>query len=452
MKKRIQVKLFVLSLLPVLAACSTADQSAVKIKEEAVKNTLVKMWAAIENEDIELYLSYIHPDFTQFGETDPILRVGKEAEVKGTKEWVESSSNIHTEMEEPRVVIRGDVAWITYYWKDFGFTNGEPFASRGKSTRIFVFENSKWLCIHGHYTLISPIYAETTSNKETLVLPVSSGSLERIQGFKSQFVNTRDIDVWLPESYDTNKKSAVLYMWDGQMLFDGTKSWNQQEWGVDEVMTKLLQYGSIKDCIVVALTNAGDGRYSEYFPKKSYETLSEEDKESLKKQMASYNLDLGEIQSDNILKFMVYELKPYIDHHYSTEKGFEHTFIGGSSMGGLMSVYALCEYPNIFGGAACLSTHWPIIFTPDDNEASDAFLNYLKNNLPDAGTHKLYFDYGTETLDSLYEPFQKQADEIMRTKGFTGANWKTLKFQGHDHSEASWNKRLHIPLQFLLAE
>ena len=112
------------------------------------------MWDAIEKEDIDRYASFIHPDFTQFGETDPILSVGKEAEVKGMGSWIEASSNIHTEMIEPIVTINGDVAWIVYYWKDQGATNGEGFSSRGKSTRIFVKENDRWLCIHGHYTLL----------------------------------------------------------------------------------------------------------------------------------------------------------------------------------------------------------------------------------------------------------------------------------------------------------
>ena len=104
--------------------------------------------------DIDLYASYIHPDFTQFGESDPKLKVGKEAEINATYEWIKNSSNIHTEMEEPIFTIKDSVAWIVYYWKDRGTTNGEEFSSRGKSTRIFVKENGKWLCIHGHYTLL----------------------------------------------------------------------------------------------------------------------------------------------------------------------------------------------------------------------------------------------------------------------------------------------------------
>ncbi|MGI9552803.1 MAG: YybH family protein [Aurantibacter sp.] len=123
-------------------------------EEQAVKDTLVQMWDAIEKEDIERYATYVHEDFTQFGETDPTLNIGKQMEVEGVSKWVKTSDNIHTEMVDPKVTVKKNVAWITYYWSDQGTTDGKSFASKGKSTRIFVKENGKWLCIHGHYTLL----------------------------------------------------------------------------------------------------------------------------------------------------------------------------------------------------------------------------------------------------------------------------------------------------------
>ena len=88
----------------------------IEAEKTAVKNTLIKMWTAIETEDIDTYASYIHPDFSQFGEYDSILKIGKDIEVKGVANWVKDSDNIHTEMIEPKVTINGNVAWITYYW------------------------------------------------------------------------------------------------------------------------------------------------------------------------------------------------------------------------------------------------------------------------------------------------------------------------------------------------
>jgi len=127
----------------------------VENQAEYVKQTVVSMWDAIEKGDMDRYASYIHPDFTQFGETAKVLRVGKESEVKAIREWVEEPTKVHTEMKDPRVTVRGDTAWITYYWSDSGTSKGVPFATKGKSTRIFVLENGKWLCIHGHYTLLN---------------------------------------------------------------------------------------------------------------------------------------------------------------------------------------------------------------------------------------------------------------------------------------------------------
>ena len=132
---------------PPLAAQGNGDA-------EAVKATLVAMWAAIEEGDLERYASFLHEDFTQFGENDTYLAEGKALEIRGMAEWMERSEGVHTEMHQPAVTIRGDVAWITYYWTDSGVSGGERFATRGKSTRIFVREGGRWLCIHGHYTLV----------------------------------------------------------------------------------------------------------------------------------------------------------------------------------------------------------------------------------------------------------------------------------------------------------
>lgn len=154
--------LFVISLASVFTSCSTYPDDSPKSSpapevanvEAHIKQTLVNMWDAIEKGDIDKYASYIHPDFTQWGETAKTLRVGKDAEVKGIKDWIEEPTKVRTWMKEPKVTVRGDTAWITYFWEDEGTSKGKPFATRGKSTRIFVKEGNKWLCIHGHYTLL----------------------------------------------------------------------------------------------------------------------------------------------------------------------------------------------------------------------------------------------------------------------------------------------------------
>jgi len=242
-------------------------------------------------------------------------------------------------------------------------------------------------------------------------------------------------------------------MHDGRSLFDSSIVWNRQEWGVDEVFSKLLTEKKIKDCIVVGVWNTESTRHNEYLPQKPFETLCDSKKETVlkAKRISGQNVFASnQIQSDNYLRFLVLELKPFIDRSFSTLPDRQNTFIAGSSMGGLISIYAICEYPEVFGGAACLSTHWTGIFSADNNPFPAAMMKYLKKNLPSQLDHKIYFDHGTATLDSLYKPFQQRADKKMMRKGFSSKNWITKEFRGADHSERSWNSRLDIPVLFLL--
>jgi predicted alpha/beta superfamily hydrolase len=279
----------------------------------------------------------------------------------------------------------------------------------------------------------------------------SSGKIDKYENFQSKYVTERNVEVWLPDGYSPKNKYAVVYMHDGQMLFDASTSWNQQSWDVDDVAAKLIQEGKVQNFIVVGIWNGGKTRHADYFPQKPYESLTQEQRDFIIKQLQSLgNTEVFKPVSDNYLKFMVTELKPFIDKKYSVYTDRKHTFIAGSSMGGLISMYAICEYPKIFGGAACLSTHWPGTFSLENNPIPDAFVNYLKTNLPDPKTHKIYFDYGDQTLDAMYAPLQKKANDAMKSKGFSDKNWITKFFPGDDHSEKSWNRRLHFPLEFLL--
>jgi len=135
----------------VLAAGPSSAQTGAELE---VIQTLEAMWAAIESGDADTYATYVHPDFSQFGEFDTYLSEGKDLEVAGMRDYLGRATGVHTDMHQPEVTVRGDVAWITYYWTDSGYTDGKRFTSRGKSTRIFVREDGRWLCIHGHYTAV----------------------------------------------------------------------------------------------------------------------------------------------------------------------------------------------------------------------------------------------------------------------------------------------------------
>jgi enterochelin esterase-like enzyme len=287
----------------------------------------------------------------------------------------------------------------------------------------------------------------TTSPKAVRVeheLQVSAGTVERYF-FHSDFVDARNVDIWLPENYSPKKKYAVLYMHDGQMLYDAGKAWNAREWDVETTLTKLRKEGKIRDVIVVGIYNNGNKRHIEYFPEKAIPYIGEPEHDKL------WGLLQGAPLADAYLRFLVTELKPFIDKQYSTKTNRKNTFLCGSSMGGLISIYGMCEYPKVFGGAACLSTHWIGHF--DKNEQIPAGLNeYLRKHLPSPSHHKIYFDHGTVGLDANYPEFQKQVDVLVREAGYTKKNFLSLEFPGENHNETYWSARLHIPLAFILAE
>jgi enterochelin esterase-like enzyme len=283
-------------------------------------------------------------------------------------------------------------------------------------------------------------------------LPLHNGRILTIDSFPSSYIDARNISVWLPDDYTSSKHYAVLYMHDGQMLFDSTSNWNQQEWKVDETMTRMLKDQSIRDAIVVGIPNNGIYRWAEYVPQRILDSLPAHAKKIVVERWLN-----DRPSADQYLAFITSELKPFIDQHYSTLRDQANTFIMGSSMGGIISLYAICEYPEVFGGAGCLSTHWPlglpgVTDTDITYDVPGEFLKYLSRKLPSPNTHKIYFDHGTTTLDSLYKPYQLMVDTIMTQKGYSDKNWVTKEFPGEGHTEQAWARRLHVPLQFLLGE
>ena len=271
------------------------------------------------------------------------------------------------------------------------------------------------------------------------------GTLERFPQFTSQFVPTRDVVVWLPEGYQTGDSCDVLYMHDGNMLFDATTTWNRREWQVDEVTDSLIQAGLIRPCIVVGIYNTDD-RLTEYFPAKTWQHVAEADRK---------DADLKKLTADAYLQFIVEELKPFIDQRYKPLTTREHTFMMGSSMGGLISLYALCEYPQVFGGVACLSSHLSMAHLPngvDGEPWATGFRNYVGQHLPEANSSLIYMDHGTEGFDADYGQYQEQLDSVIRAKGWDTQHYMSLVFDGDDHNETCWGKRLNQPLQFLLSK
>jgi predicted alpha/beta superfamily hydrolase len=273
---------------------------------------------------------------------------------------------------------------------------------------------------------------------------VSAGRLERLPALASGHVDPRPVDVWLPPGYDGTRRHAVLYMHDGQMLFDAASTWNKQAWDVDDVASKLLAVGQLRDFIVVGVWNNGKKRFAEYFPQKFMAHLPDAARAGLIERGLS-----GPPLADAYLRFLVEELKPAIDARYATRPGRDDTLLMGSSMGGLISVYALLEYPQVFGAAAALSTHWITMF--EDNDVFPAAaIDYLRTRLPAPGALKLYMDHGTTELDAQYARAQQRIDALLKARGFGPPLVVSRVFEGAGHNERAWNARLETPMTFLL--
>lgn len=267
------------------------------------------------------------------------------------------------------------------------------------------------------------------------------GNLEIFEDFHSEFVENRTVRVWTPADYDPSVKYDVIYMHDGQNLFDATLTWNHQEWGVDEVLTKLMKEDRIRPVIVVGIDNSSL-RYEEYYPSEICDEVP-----------AGVLPEDFKALGDEYLRFVVDEVKPWVDSNYSTWGDPAHTFVMGSSCGGLISSYAFCRYPEVFGGAGCLSTHTSLMnpyVETDQKPAAYTYLAYLKANLPADSDHLLYMDRGDCQIDDAYAESQAAINEMIAGLDWNSENYMYRFFPGQSHSEEDWRSRLDIPVLFLL--
>jgi enterochelin esterase-like enzyme len=282
---------------------------------------------------------------------------------------------------------------------------------------------------------------------------VSTGTIVDLGVMQSKYADPRRVVVWLPSGYDAHgPKYSVLYMHDGQNLFDTKTAGYGMEWQIDETLDRLIREKKVRPTIVVGIWSTPK-RLQEYVPSKAFNTLPASYRGKVR---ALYG---GDPLSDGYLRFLVHELKPAIDQRFNVKTGPADTVIMGSSMGALISLYAIDEFPSVFGAAGMVSTHWPLVITPDNKPISDeeyeivssTFERYLAPALPDPVTHKLYFDHGSETLDAVYARYQDRVDAVVRRDGYREwSNTVSLSFPGQKHNEISWASRVAVPLQFLL--
>ena len=273
-------------------------------------------------------------------------------------------------------------------------------------------------------------------------VPGITGHVEVLRAFPSDFVTSRDIHIWLPPSYaEGEARYPVVYVHDGQNLYDPALSkYSQTDWGFDEAMDELVRTGRAREAIIVGVASLEDERFENYMPQKA---MTPEVRERVRSNFAINGWPLGEVNSDAYLRFLVEELKPHIDANYRTLPGRADTSMIGASMGGLITTYALVEYPDVFGQGAGVSSHFPL--------AGGALVDYFSDRIPAPSRTRVYYDYGTETLDADYEEYQTRLDAQFREAGFVdGETFVSRKFEGHSHSETDWRTRVDQPLEFLL--
>lgn len=263
-------------------------------------------------------------------------------------------------------------------------------------------------------------------------------------------IGTAHVTIWLPPGYARGKQRyGVVYMQDAENLFFLKLSNFKKAWAADRSVIRLTEDKAIDPVIIVGIFSHGIDRSRTYMPQRLYEAMSP----ALKAKADGFLS--GPVRSDAYLKFLTAELKPMIDKRYRTRPDRDHTAIVGSSMGGLISLYAIAEYPDIFGLAGCVSTHWPLVDPARvgavDPELRALWEHYLTDRLgPPVGRH-IWFDHGDRTLDQYYGPWQAAADATLIRIGWQPQrDFETRSYPGAAHEENAWADRLDEVFGWLL--
>ncbi len=283
--------------------------------------------------------------------------------------------------------------------------------------------------------------------------PAKIGTLIDLEPIQAKGLPPQRVTIWLPPGYErSDTRYPVLYMHDAQNLFDPALSNYSKIWKADQVMHAVSENGDIREHIIIGLWHPGAARYRQYLPQKLYDRAHD----ALRKSMDEHAG--GEpIMSDAYLAFIVDQLKPMIDRDYRTLTGRSDTSMAGSSMGGLISFYALGEYPDVFGRVAAVSIHWPLADPGKapalDPQIAALWKDYIVRDLGKPDGRRLWMDHGTETLDAFYPPYQVYIDTALAEAGWQqDHDFTSRTYEGAEHDEIAWNTRLPEIFRWLLSE
>jgi predicted alpha/beta superfamily hydrolase len=252
-----------------------------------------------------------------------------------------------------------------------------------------------------------------------------SGEFRAHKGFCSDFLTkARDVLVYLPPGYsaEPERRYPVFYMHDGQNLFDGATSFVPgQEWRVDETAQALVRAGAIEPVIVVGIYHAGVERVEEYTPS------------------ADPRLGLGG-RADLYGRLVVEELKPFVDSRYRTKAGAADTALGGSSLGGLVTMYLGLRYPEVFGKLAVVS---PSVWWDGRRILRDVAA------LESARRARVWLDMGTDEGAYATADARLLRDALVSKGWGLGRDLSYFEAEGAKHTEAAWARRVDPILRFL---
>jgi len=253
---------------------------------------------------------------------------------------------------------------------------------------------------------------------------VSAPNLIKHQGFSSRFLrNQRDLIVYLPPGYDSRpqRQFPILYLHDGQNLFDGATSFIPgMDWHLGQTADECIEKGSVEPLIIVGIYNAGKQRLNEYTPTRAPR--------------------LGGGRANRYAKFLLEEVRPFVQQQYRVRQATESTGVGGSSLGGLVSLYVGLRQPKVFGKIAALS---PSVWW---NER--VILRFAAAALVEP-IPRIWLDAGTREGPRTVEDVERFRDVLLKKGWQLERDLHYARVEGAEHNEAAWARRVAPFLQFL---